>query len=79
MLNDAHYNAIRENIDKLTIAYDAFHLPDEQRKVVNEMFDAYNQLGAYLGEEAYELGFHDCADFLKHLYFHKKSEPFSNG
>lgn len=61
---DDEYKQIQEKIDNLTIKFDEFGLPKEQRLLVDRLLDSYNESGAYYGKMTYQRGFKDCAALL---------------
>lgn len=58
------YRQIQKKMNDLTSDFHEFNLPEEQRLIIDDLLDCYNESGAYYGKMTYQKGFRDCVLLL---------------
>ena len=54
------YRQIQKKINHLTSDFHELSLPEEQRLIIDDLLDCYNESGAHYGKMTYQQGFKDC-------------------
>ena len=67
MAGDEGYMETQEEIDGAMAQFDALHLPEEQRAVVDSLVESFITNGTSCMKMAYQQGMRDCAVLLKEL------------
>ena len=58
------YRQIQKKINHLTSDFHELSLPEEQRLIIDDLLDCYNESGAHYGKMTYQQGFKDCVSLL---------------